>query len=65
MPYYRNPYDQRGFFFGVPFLGGLVGSAVFFPRPRPFYPPFPPYPPYGGYGGYGFMDSDHHFINRA
>lgn len=66
---YRNPhYDQRGFFFGVPFagallgglVGGAVGSALFFPRPRPyFYPPYPPYgpypvpPPYGAYG-YGY-----------
>ncbi|WP_075982755.1 hypothetical protein [Bacillus massilinigeriensis] len=56
MNYCRNPYNQRGFFFGVPFigglLGGLLGSALIYPRPRPFYPPFPypPFPPYPPYG---------------
>ncbi|WLR54438.1 hypothetical protein LC048_18670 [Mesobacillus subterraneus] len=48
---YRHPYrsqDQRffGFGFGLPFLGGLagglLGGALF--SPRPFYPP-PFYPP--------------------
>ena len=50
-------YGRRPFFFGGPFvgglLGGLVGSAVFnYPRPRPYYPPYY----YGGYpyGGYPY-----------
>lgn len=47
---YRRPFYPGGrFFWGGPFvgglLGGLVGSAIF--RPRPFYP-------YGGYYGYGY-----------
>lgn len=53
---YGNPHQER-FFFGGPFvgglLGGLVGSAVF--RPRPI--PYGGFPPYGGYGapyGYGY-----------
>jgi hypothetical protein len=49
---YRNPYrsqDQRffGFGFGLPFLGGLagglLGSALFYPRPYYGYPGYPPY----------------------
>lgn len=66
MNYYHNgpdPYQQRQFplFFGAPllggFVGGLIGSALFRPRP-PFYGGYPypgggyPYPPYGGYGPY-------------
>ena len=62
MYYYRGrPYrGERGFFFAAPFigglLGGLVGSALFYPRP--IYPPFVPYGPYGPgpygpYGGFG------------
>ncbi|WP_226666667.1 hypothetical protein [Metabacillus litoralis] len=52
---FRSPHQDR-FFFGGPFvgglLGGLVGSAVF--RPRPFYP-YGGYPPYGGgFGGYPY-----------
>jgi hypothetical protein len=65
MHYYRSSYprhDKRfiGFGFGLPFLGGLVGglvgSALFYPRPfygppRPFYG----YPVYGyGYPGMGY-----------
>jgi hypothetical protein len=51
----HRPYPDGRFFFGAPFvgglLGGLVGSAIF--RPRPFYG-YPPYP-YGGYPyGYGY-----------
>jgi hypothetical protein len=47
----RRPYPGQRFFFGGPFvgglLGGLVGTAIFRPRP-PFYP-------YGGYPyGYGY-----------
>jgi len=55
MHYYRMTNHRGGrFFFGAPFigglLGGLVGSALFYPRPyyRP-YPPFIPYAPYGPY----------------
>ncbi|WP_299093480.1 hypothetical protein [uncultured Metabacillus sp.] len=55
----NRPYPDGRFFFGGPFiggfLGGLVGSAIFRPRP-PFYPYFP-YggSPYGKYGyGYGY-----------
>ncbi|CAM3777456.1 hypothetical protein [Mesobacillus zeae] len=56
-PGYRG--DSR-FFFGGPFLGGLlgglVGSAIF--APRPFYPPpypaFQPYPAYPPYQPYPF-----------
>lgn len=49
-------YGRRPFFFGGPFiggvLGGLLGSALF---PRPFYPgPFNPYYGYGGYPGYPY-----------
>lgn len=60
MNYYRGPalYHSRSFpfLFGAPliggFVGGLLGSALF--RPRPVYPP--PIYPYGGgipfgYGG--------------
>ncbi|WP_045517951.1 hypothetical protein [Neobacillus niacini] len=43
---YRSPYpvsDQRFIGFGLPFLGGLVGgllgSALFYPRPFYGYPP--------------------------
>jgi len=66
----RNPHqDQRFFFFGAPFVGGLlgglagglVGSALVRPGPYPYYPPYPPYPPYyqqfqgyPPYGGYGY-----------
>ncbi|GLB59664.1 hypothetical protein [Cytobacillus sp. NCCP-133] len=68
MHYYRSPYRNGGerFFFGAPFIGGLVGgflggglgAALFAPRPfygppRPFYgPPAPFYGPYSGYPGY-------------
>jgi hypothetical protein len=65
MYYYRSPYpkhNQRFIGFGLPFLGGLVGgllgSALFYPRPfygypRPFYG-YPAYaPPVYGYPGYG------------
>ncbi len=53
----RRPYPGGRFFFGGPFvgglLGGLVGSAIL--RPRPYYPyPYPPYPPYGYGYGYGY-----------
>ncbi len=47
----RRPYGFGGgrYFFGGPFIGGLagglVGSALFRPRPYPYY---------GGYGGYGY-----------
>ncbi|MGG3889673.1 hypothetical protein [Metabacillus fastidiosus] len=56
-PMMRN--DARGlpFLFGGPFigglLGGLVGTAIFAPRPRPYYP-YPPYPPYPYAGGYPY-----------
>jgi hypothetical protein len=65
MYYYRSPYpkhDQRFIGFGLPFLGGLVGgllgSALFYPRPFYGYPrPFYGYPGYApsfyGYPGYG------------
>jgi hypothetical protein len=66
MYYYRNPYpkhNQRFIGFGLPFLGGLVGgllgSALIYPRPfygypRPFYGGYPAYgPPVYGYPGYG------------
>ncbi|RIW32018.1 hypothetical protein D3H55_14155 [Bacillus salacetis] len=50
--YYRSPYqpqDQRVFGFGWPFLGGLagglLGSALLYPRPFYGYPPPPPPPP--------------------
>jgi hypothetical protein len=65
MYYYRSPYpkhNQRFIGFGLPFLGGLVGgllgSALIYPRPfygypRPFYG-YPAYaPPVYGYPGYG------------
>lgn len=65
MQYYRGPAvpvpDQR-FFFGAPFVGGLlgglagglIGGAFFRPRPYPFYPA--PFYPYGyGYGGGPFF----------
>jgi hypothetical protein len=61
MYYYRSSYpkhDHRFIGFGLPFLGGLVGgllgSALFYPRPFYGYPPPPP--PYYGYGypGYGY-----------
>ena len=65
MYYYRSSYpkhNQRFIGFGLPFLGGLVGgllgSALFYPRPfygypRPFYG-YPAYaPPVYGYPGYG------------
>lgn len=72
MNYYRSlgSHAHNRFFFGAPFIGGLVGgligggigSALF--RPRPFYPyppPVPYYPygprPYPGpypYGPYGY-----------
>ncbi len=56
MNYYRGPSPQatRGFpfLFGAPliggFVGGLLGSALFRPRPYP-----PPFYPYGGYPPYG------------
>ncbi|PLR92641.1 hypothetical protein [Bacillus sp. T33-2] len=52
----RRPYyGGSRFFWGAPFigglLGGLVGSALFYPRP--FYQ-YPYYPPYGGFGPYGY-----------
>lgn len=58
-----HPYPNDRFFFGAPFvgglLGGLVGSAIFRPRPPYYYPPygggFAPYgygSPYGGYGNF-------------
>lgn len=65
MYYYRSPYpkhNQRFIGFGLPFLGGLVGgllgSALIYPRPFYGYPrPFYGYPAYGppvyGYPGYG------------
>ncbi|MCM3691590.1 MULTISPECIES: hypothetical protein [Bacillaceae] len=65
MYYYRSSYpkhNQRFIGFGLPFLGGLVGgllgSALFYPRPFYGYPrPFYGYPAYGppvyGYPGYG------------
>ena len=65
MYYYRSPYpkhNQRFIGFGLPFLGGLVGgllgSALLYPRPFYGYPrPFYGYPAYGppvyGYPGYG------------
>jgi hypothetical protein len=65
MYYYRSPYpkhNQRFIGFGLPFLGGLVGgllgSALFYPRPFYGYPrPYYGYPVYGpqvyGYPGYG------------
>ncbi|ANB56208.1 hypothetical protein GFC29_2285 [Anoxybacillus sp. B7M1] len=54
-----NPYETR-WFFGGPFLGGLLGGLVgsalipplFYGYPRP-YGPFPPYGPYP-YGGYWY-----------
>jgi hypothetical protein len=69
----NSPYPGPGgrFFFGAPFVGGLlggfIGSAIFRPRPYPYYPygAYPPYgypsagyppggyPPYGG-GGYPY-----------
>jgi hypothetical protein len=59
---YRIPYGpgSRGFFFGGPFLGGLLGGlaagALFYPRPYyyppyPYYQPYPYYSPYSGFGG--------------
>jgi hypothetical protein len=65
MYYYRSPYpkhNQRFIGFGLPFLGGLVGgllgSALIYPRPFYGYPrPFYGYPAYGppvySYPGYG------------
>ncbi|NYE03792.1 hypothetical protein F4694_000511 [Bacillus niacini] len=65
MYYHRSPYpkhDQRFIGFGLPFLGGLVGgllgSALIYPRPFYGYPqPYYGYPGYGppvyGYPGYG------------
>jgi hypothetical protein len=51
-----GPYPGQRFLFGAPFLGGLVGglvgTAIFRPRP-PFYP-YGGYPPYGYGGGPGF-----------
>ncbi|WP_338785783.1 hypothetical protein [Metabacillus sp. FJAT-53654] len=56
----HRPYPGGRFFFGGPFvgglLGGLVGSAIFRPRP-PFYPPYPPYPYGGNPYGYGYGSS--------
>lgn len=65
MYYYRSLYprnNQRFIGFGLPFLGGLVGgllgSALIYPRPfygypRPYYG-YPVYaPPVYGYPGYG------------
>lgn len=55
MYYYRSPYqkhNQRFIGFGLPFLGGLVGgllgTALFYPRPFYGYPP-----PYYGNQFYG------------
>jgi hypothetical protein len=65
MYYYRSAYpkhNQRFIGFGLPFLGGLVGgllgSALIYPRPFYGYPrPFYGYPAYGppvySYPGYG------------
>ncbi|WP_026584021.1 hypothetical protein [Bacillus sp. J33] len=62
MHYYRSPYINGGerFFFGAPFIGGLVGGfiggglgAALFARPYFYGPPRPFYGPYGGYPGYG------------
>jgi hypothetical protein len=65
MYYYRSSYpkhNQRFIGFGLPFLGGLVGgllgSALIYPRPFYGYPrPFYGYPAYGppvyGYPGFG------------
>ncbi|MCP3740626.1 hypothetical protein [Rossellomorea sp. BNER] len=52
---FRRPYGgyggfgRRRFFFGGPFIGGLLGGALastlFYPRPYPYYyPPYPYYP---------------------
>jgi hypothetical protein len=73
MHYYRSPYQRQdnrfiGFGFGLPLLGGVVGgllgSALLYPRPfygypRPFYGypvySYPGYPyPYPGYGAPGY-----------
>ncbi|MBD1379028.1 hypothetical protein [Metabacillus arenae] len=50
---YRQP-----FFFGAPFIGGLLGGflggaliSYARPRPYPFYGGYGGYPGYGGYGG--------------
>jgi hypothetical protein len=53
-PYYGG---RRPFFFGGPFLGGVVGgllgSALLYPRPYYPYPYGYPYQPYGyGYPYY-------------
>jgi len=62
MYHVRGPqYHQNSrFFFGAPFLGGLLGGvaggllggALLAPRPG-FYGGFPPYA-YGGFPGYGY-----------
>jgi hypothetical protein len=62
---YRNHYQPRnqrffGFGFGLPFLGGLagglLGTALFNPRPYYGYPPVccPPVPTPFGYPGQGY-----------
>ncbi|HAQ06685.1 MAG TPA: hypothetical protein DCR24_03840 [Bacillus bacterium] len=57
-PFYGGGFGGR-YFWGGPFvgglLGGLVGSALLYPRPRPYYPypyGYGYYPPYGGYPFY-------------
>ncbi|MDQ0177699.1 hypothetical protein [Bacillus chungangensis] len=61
--YYRTAPYRNPFFFGVPllagFAGGILGSALWRPRPVIAYPPPVPYggvPPYGfsPYGGAPF-----------
>jgi hypothetical protein len=52
----RRPFGRFGF--GGPFLGGVVGgllgSALLYPRPY-YYPPYPYYyPPYPYYPPYGY-----------
>jgi hypothetical protein len=53
--FYGYGFGRRPFGFGGPFvggvLGGLLGSALLYPRPYyPYYPPYyPPYPYYPYY----------------
>lgn len=60
MQHYRTPHyrNDRFWFFGAPFVGGLLGGfaggllgGAFYPRPRPYPYYYQPYPPY--YGPYG------------
>ncbi|HYK72573.1 MAG TPA: hypothetical protein VEV44_05505 [Pseudoneobacillus sp.] len=56
---YRNPYaNESRFFFGAPFLGGVLGGLLggallypFYARPYPFYPPYPFFPGYAPFYG--------------